>query len=141
MDNFVQLKMLQFCLGTTNQENIVVPEGKLREFDRNVFDQEVAVKCLVRLESLEFTCQDKAGAKIRASLTVHHDSVEIHSEPNLGDVKTKSSVYVWPNDSSTDNMLPVSFPVYTTKETFLKIILTEISGIPLINRSKTILHS
>ena len=119
----------------------MVPEGNLQEFDRNAYDQEVPVKCLVRIESLEFTCKDKAGAKIRASLTVHHDSVEIHSEPNLGDVKTKSSVYVWPNDSSTDNMLPVSFSVYTTKETFLKIILTEISGIPLINRSKTILHS
>ena len=119
----------------------MVPEGKLQEFDRKVYDQGVPVKCLVRVESLEFTCRDKTGAKIRASLTVHHDSVEIHSEPNLGDVKTKSSVYVWPNDSSTDNMLPVSFPVYTNKETFLKIILTEISGIPLISRSKTILHS
>ena len=99
------------------------------------------MKCLVRVESLEFTCEDKVGAKIRASLTVHHDSVEIHSEPNLGDVKSKSSVYVWPKDSSTDNILPVSFPVYTKKETFLKITLTEISGIQLLNRSKTMLHS
>ena len=106
-----------------------------------MYNQGVPVKCLVRVERLEFTCRDKAGAKIRASVTIHHDSVEIHSEPNLGDVKTKSSVYVWPKDSSTDNMLPLSFPVYIKKETFLKIILTEISGIPLIGRSKTILHS
>ena len=110
----------------------------MEAFDRRKY---APVKCIVRVEDLEFACEDKTGAKIRASMSVDYNSETIYTECDLGDIRSKTGVFQWKKEFLPNIPLPLSFPVIVKKNTELKIKLTEVSGIPFLTRSKNVLHS
>ena len=118
----------------------MLPTLPIAEFDSGLVTK-ASVKCLVRLDSFNLTCGDKVGGKIRASLTVRINSEEIHMEPNVGELKSKTGIFAWNNKTASGGILPVSFPVYVNQETSIKIILRQVGGIPLVYPTTKILHS
>ena len=65
----------------------------------------------------------------------------IHSVPDLGGLKSKTGRYEWNKQAFPFRYdMPVSFDVHLGDRVNVTIAVTQITGIPLINKSRTVLH-
>ena len=114
----------------------------MNDFDIDKYKSTLPTKCNVGIDEIEFNSSTKLDGKITAGLMVYVNGSQTYRLADLGYFKTKSGHYVWNKDTvAVYKMLPVHVEANVTDEIRVKIILTQIKGIPFISKERKLIHS